>query len=380
MEAPRREEGRVPVRFTCRVEAGKPCLLTAEDPEGRAVTVSGPLPEAARNRALTPEDLAARLGKTGGTPYRCERADAYADPGLSLSAAAVNALRREALEALSAARSQPPKRREHFPPPPLPEADCSQEEPLFTVSVITAAQLTGGVLDLRPARVYLPLELLADVPSLPETEAEYCAILPRVWRDRDEDLLRRWLDKARALGASGLLLGNLGHFPLARDGGWRLYGDYGLNVFNSRSLDYLREKGLESACLSFELRFSQIRDMKKILPAEAIVYGRLPLMITENCLIQNSAGCRCDRPNFLNDRTGAAFPLLPAFGHRTEVQNSRPLYLADRPDWRQLGLCYARLRFTTESPEDCARLCRAYQEGAPAAGEFTRGLYQRGVE
>ena len=91
VEAPRREEGRVPVRFTCRVEAGKPCLLTAEDPEGRAVTVSGPLPEAARNRALTPEDLAARLGKTGGTPYRCERADAYADPGLSLSAAAVNA-------------------------------------------------------------------------------------------------------------------------------------------------------------------------------------------------------------------------------------------------------------------------------------------------
>ena len=380
VEAPRREEGRVPVRFTCRVEAGKPCLLTAEDPEGRAVTVSGPVPEAARNRALTPEDLAARLGKTGGTPYRCARVDAYADPGLSLSAAAVNALRREALEALSAARSQPPKRREHFPPPPLPEADCSQEEPLFTVSVITAAQLTGGVLDLRPARVYLPLELLADVPSLPETEAEYCAILPRVWRDRDEDLLRRWLDKARALGASGLLLGNLGHFPLARDGGWRLYGDYGLNVFNSRSLDYLREKGLESACLSFELRFSQIRDMKKILPAEAIVYGRLPLMITENCLIQNSAGCRCDRPNFLNDRTGAAFPLLPAFGHRTEVQNSRPLYLADRADWRQLGLCYARLRFTTESPEDCARLCRAYQEGAPAAGEFTRGLYQRGVE
>ena len=380
VEAPRREEGRVPVRFTCRVEAGTPCLLTAEDPEGRAVTVSGPVPEAARNRALTPEDLAARLGKTGGTPYRCARVDAYADPGLSLSAAAVNALRREALEALSAARSQPPERREHFPPPPLPELDRSQEEPLFTVSVITAAQLTGGVLDLRPARVYLPLELLADVPSLPETEAEYCAILPRVWRDRDEDLLRRWLDKARTLGVTGLLLGNLGHFPLVRGGGWRLYGDYGLNVFNSRSLAYLREKGLESACLSFELRFSQIRDMKKILPAEALVYGRLPLMITENCLIQNSASCRCDRPNFLNDRTGAAFPLLPAFGHRTEVQNSRPLYLADRPDWRQLGLCYARLRFTTESPEDCARLCRAYQKGAPAAGEFTRGLYQRGVE
>lgn len=377
---PPEADRRIPVEFTCVVRSGVPCSLTADDRHGNAATVTGPVPEAAGNRALTAEDLASRLQKTGGTPYRRAGADVTVEPGLYLSAAAVNALRREALEALSAARAQPPKRREHFPPPPLPEVDCSQEAPRFTVSLLTAAQLTGGVLDLRPARVYLPLELLADLPSLPETEAEYCAILPRVWRDRDEDLLRRWLDKARTLGVTGLLLGNLGHFPLARGGGWRLYGDYGLNVFNSRSLAFLREKGLESACLSFELRFSQIRDMKKLLPAEALVYGRLPLMITENCLIQNSAGCRCDRPNFLNDRTGAAFPLLPAFGHRTEVQNSRPLYLADRPDWRRLGLCYARLRFTTESPEDCARLCRAYQEGTPAAGEFTRGLYQRGVE
>ena len=153
-----------------------------------------------------------------------------------------------------------------------------------------------------------------------------------------------------------------------------------MNVFNSRSLAWLREKGLESACLSFELRFSQIRDMRKPLPSESIVYGRLPLMITENCLIQNSVGCRCGQPNFLNDRTGAAFPLLPAFGHRTEIQNSRVLWLADRPDYRHLGLAYARLRFTTETPEECSDVCRRYLGGAAAPAEFTRGLYQRGVE
>ena len=378
-EAPRREAGRVPVRFTCRVRAGRPCTLTAEDGDGHSVTAAGPVPEAARNRALTPEDLSARLGKTGGTPYRCEHVEALAEPGLSLSAASLNGLRREVLDALSAARSLPPRRRE-LDVPPLPDFDGSEAEPRFTVSVATAAQLTGGILNFRPARVYMPLELLADLSSLPEAETEYCAVLPRVWRDRDEDLLRRRLEKARSLGVTGLLLGNLGHFSLARGKDWRLYGDYGLNVFNSRSLAWLRERGLESACLSFELRFSQMRDLRKVLPTESIIYGRLPLMITENCLIQNTAGCRCGRPNFLNDRTGAAFPLLPAFGHRTEVQNSCPLWLADRPDWRRLGLAYARLRFTTESPEECVRAFRGYQEGSAAAGEFTRGLYLRGVE
>lgn len=377
---PPKRDRRVPVTFTCQVRAGVPCSLTLDDGLGHRVTVTGPIPEPAGNRPLTLEDLTARLEKTGGTPYRCVMDGAsLVEPGLYLPAAAVNALRRDALETLSAARSAPTARRE-LEPPPLPEIDCSEAEPRFNVSVTSAAQLSRELLDLRPARVYVPLEVLADLPSLPEAETEWCAILPRVWRDRDEDPLRRWLEKARTLGVTAVLLGNLGHFPLVRGLNFRLYGDYGLNVFNSHSLAWLRQKELESACLSFELRFAQMRDMKKLLPAEAIVYGRLPLMITENCLIKNSGPCRCDEPSFLNDRTGAAFPLLPAFGHRTEVENSRRLWLADRPDYRRLGLAYARLRFTTETAEECVRVFHAYLKNAAPEGDFTRGLYLRGVE
>ena len=198
---------------------------------------------------------------------------------------------------------------------------------------------------------------------------------------------------AAELGVTAAAAGNIGHLSILRESGLTICGDYGLNVFNARSLDYLRNKGLDSACLSFELRSSQMRDMQKILPAEAIVYGRLPLMITENCLVQNETRCRLDRNgpavpasapcrklNTLVDRTGAAFPLLPAYGHRTEIQNSKTMWLADRPDWKRLGLTYARLRFTTETPEECVRIFRAYLTGAAAPGEFTRGLFERGVE
>ena len=68
------------------------------------------------------------------------------------------------------------------------------------------------------------------------------------------------------------------------------------------------------------------------------------------------------------------------YGHRTEIQNSKPLYLADRPEVRRLGLAFARLRFTTETSEECVRIAQNYLDGAPAAGDFTRGLYERGVE
>ena len=381
----------VPVRFACTIQPHAPCVLPVDDGT-RAVTVTGPAPEAARTRALTAEEVAERLGKTGGTAFHCAGAAVEVGEGLSLPASAINALRREALASLAEARCAPPLRRE-AEVPPLQKAECAQERPALTVSLTYAAQLTPALLEEAPARIYLPLELLADLPHLPEADTQWCAILPRVWRDRDEADLRRRLEKARELGIDVVLVGNIGHLPLTRGLGLSLYGDFGLNVYNSRSLDYLRRKGLASACLSFELRFSQIRDLKKLLPAEALVYGRLPLMITENCLVQNQEGCGlsaagplvpagapCRESHALHDRTGAAFPLLPAFGHRMEVQNSRPLWLADRETWKRLGLAFARLRFTTERPEACVEILRAYRTGGAPPEIFTRGLYERGVE
>ena len=126
-----------------------------------------------------------------------------------------------------------------------------------------------------------------------------------------------------------------------------------------------------------------------------MVYGRLPLMLMENCVIANSLGCcdvgsdyrkrsaacRCTGENVLTDRTGACFPLMPAWGHRNELENSRTLFLADKPEWRRLGLTYARLRFTTESPAECVAALRRYQgRGDYIPADLTRGLFYRGVE
>ena len=119
------------------------------------------------------------------------------------------------------------------------------------------------------------------------------------------------------------------------------------------------------------------------------------VMIMENCVIRNSLGCRdagrdyadrsaacrCGQDNDLIDRTGARFPLVGQWGHRCEIENSRVLFLADKPEWRQLGLTRARLRFTTESPEECVRVLRAYQDRSDyRPQELTRGLFYRGVE
>ncbi|WP_409967096.1 DUF3656 domain-containing protein [Bengtsoniella intestinalis] len=377
----------VNVHLSIDVLPKQPVSLTAWDDMGNTVTVIGDIPEAARNRAITQEDVCGRLAKTGGSGFICAEAIAHVGDGLSLSAATINGLRRDALAQLRAQITTPPVRTTET----IMSTPCHVEASHldYTISVSSLSQLSSALLDLQPARVYIPLELLAQADNLPSYTGQYCAILPRVWRDYDEPLFLQWIDHAKALGVTGLLLGNLGHFPLCQELGMDIYGDYGLNVFNARAMDFLAQRGLQSATVSFELRGAQIRDMQKPIAAEALVYGRLPLMITENCLSQNGRLNRCNpsAPHctreeipYLSDRTGAQFPVLSAYGHRSEIQNSKPLFLADRDDYKQLGLRFGRLRFTTESPLDCVRILQAYQQGGDAPDDFTRGLFDRGVE
>ena len=379
----------VPVFLSARIAPDRPAALTASDGQGHQVTVEGPCPEAARSRPLTEDEAVLRLGKTGGTVFRPERVSAQVAQGLSLPASALNGLRREALDRLAQLRCAPPVRREE-PAPPMPEGGCSGRELRFTVSLSQGRQLTDALLELSPAVVCLPAERIGEFDTARRHwgDTELCVSLPRICKDREEPALRALLAEARAKGCVSAAVQNVGQLAMARELGFALRGDFGLNVFNSRSLDQLRDWGLTSACLSFELRYEQIRDLIKPLPCEALVYGRLPLMVVENCLVRNGLGCAsrdlhgpCRGGHCLTDRRGERFPILPAFGCRSELVNSRPLYLADKPELRRCGLTYGRLRFTTEPPEDCVRLLEQYLSGASAMpAEGTRGLFFRGVE
>ena len=370
------------VSMRCTVRTGEPATLTAES-RGIAVTVSGPVPEAARNRAITAEELRTRLGKTGGTAFIPDAIHTDVDEGLALSAGAVNGLRRQALEELTDRLSRRPVHgvwpRRTATEEPLPPCETSTAPPQLTCSIARADQLTAELAENTEA-VYIPLDLLDTMELAPFAgKTKLFAVLPRVYRTEDETAFRHRLENTPEL--TGAVVGNLGHLPIVAGLPLEVRGDFGLNVFNSRSLLFLRERGLQSATVSFELRHQQVRDLTKYLPCEAIVYGRLPLMITENCAAANRTGCTHGQGCTLTDRTGADFPVLCAYGCRNEIQNSRVLFLADKPEYRNCGLAYARLRFTTESPEECLAVLRRYlgqTDWTPA--DFTRGLFYRGVD
>ena len=364
----------IPVRFSARLAAGEPIRLHAEDSDGHAADVTGPQPEAARTRALTAEEIRQRLGKTGGTVFSAASCDVSLGEGLSVSAAALNALRRDALSKLEAQRAAPPKRRSGAYAAPEPVKNPS-EPPRLTVSLARGEQMTDGLLDDKLDTIYVPIDELVKGELLTRFDpARFCARLPRVYHTADEKNLREQLDALCRRGLTSVSIGNLGHFGLTRDYDLKKRGDISLNVFNSTALRFLKEQGLDSAAVSFELRREQIRDLQKCLPCEAVIYGRLPLMITENRI---DAG----EERVLTDRRGERFPVLDVYGGRSEIENAKTLYLSRAEDWQDIGLSYARLRFTTETAEECAAVFRAHRDGMDCTpADMTRGLFYRGVE
>ncbi len=377
-----RENRKIPVILHLIVRRGEPVRLGGSCAIHSGVTIAmaqGDAPEEARNRAVTAEELRQRLSKTGGTVFTADSVEIELDEGLMVSASVINGLRREVLDALAARREDIPARRE-LPASPLPDAPEPPQEMAFTVSVSRARQVTAELLAEKPAIVYVPIEELERLDAgLDWGETELCAVLPRVFRTADEQPLREMLERHPEV--TSVAIGNLGHLPIVRGLDRTLRGDFGLNVYNSRAVKFWRDRGLSSVTVSFELRWQQVRDLSKYADCEGIVYGRLPLMITENCVTKNNVGCAHGAGSVLTDRTGAQFPVQCAYGCRCEIENGKVLVLADKPEVFRCGLRYGRLRFTTESPEACAAILRAHKAGAVTAGEdATRGLFYRGVE
>ena len=381
------EPQRIGVRFYAMIRRGEPAQLAVEDPDGNLCRTRGPVPEQAVYRSLTPQDLEQQLKKTGGTPYLCTAVRSSLDPDLMLPASAINAMRRDVIAELTAKRGRAaPAHLNAYDEPP--RYDGIAGEPQLTIAVRTAGQITSRMLSMKPTVLYVPLSELAEHPDLPQrvsVETQLAAILPRVIWSGELAPVARQLRTVYEMGVRQVLAGNLGQLHIARAAGFAVRGDFGLNIVNSRAMRYLREQGLDSQLLSFELTLPQIRDISKAVPAELLIYGRLPLMLMENCVMKNRTGiCTCQTGTVrLVDRVGEEFPIVKDPGTcRNVLLNGKKLYLLDKKDaLRGMGLWALRLQFTTENPGEIDKVLMDYQGRAVFdAGSYTRGLYSRGVE
>ncbi len=380
------ENGLVPVYFQALVTA-QGSSLTVTDELGNNCTAYGPQPQTAMYTELDAESLHARLQKTGGTPYRCQGVECAIEPGLILSAAAINAMRRECLNQLTALRA---RRAEPtlYKPGKTPIYEGNRHAPELTVQVTTREQVTPALLKMNPKVLYVPYYLLAEDLAWAlelRTRANICVVLPRIVHDGELPALKESLKTLRNLGIQQALVGNLGLIIPVRECRMDARGDLGLNIYSSAAVNIARDLEMQSVMLSTEMTLPQIRDVSKGVPCELMVYGRMPLMVTENCLIKGRTGvCSCNQgmPKLV-DKTGAEFPVIRDCGTcRSILLNGKKLSWLDRQeDLNRLGLWAVRLYFTTENPREVNQVLEDFREPEPFdPGGCTRGLYLRGLD
>lgn len=220
---------------------------------------------------------------------------------------------------------------------------------------------------------YIPLDQYAT--ALKEGNAPEGAFLPPVIYDSEAGKIDKMIKNAKAKGLKHLLISNVGHLHFAAENGLVPHGNFRLNVCNSESMRYCESLGFEDCILSPELTLPRIRDIGG--RSIAVVYGRIPLMITEKCVGRECGDCRkCDAgQNYLVDRMGKKLPVLRVWKHRSEIFNCVPFYMSDKPEQlRDAQIRAQHYIFSNETPREVDRLISAFTSKAefPLSGQVRR--------
>lgn len=346
----------IDIEFICK--ANRKAELTARA-LGKAVTVTGTVPEKAINKPMTEESVKTRLAKFGNTQFYLKNIKIDLDDGLILPASVINSMRREAVEMLDKVEIQPftqmPYKAEKYK-----EKDCT---PYYTARFLNP----DSIPDKHPfKRIFIPIWSIDEdfVDNRAGVE------VPRGLFGMEEKLTKR-LEHLKKIGVRKALCSNLGAYSLAQKMGFEVYGDFGLNIFNSESAQLFN-----SPILSFEATLEQTNRIGA-KDTGIIGYGYLPLMLTRNCPIKNHLGCsRCTGK--LTDRKGFEFKVKCSPYPCVEVLNPVPVYMGDRQ--KEIKTDFIHFYFTDESKNQVEQIINLFKTGGQFDGKYTRGLTYRGVE
>lgn len=373
-----KERQSVPVDFSLRLRRGEPAALTARDRDAGAVTATGEAPQEAISAPTTPEKAAAALSKTGGTVYTICNLSTDIDDGMMFPASGLNALRRQALEKLTALRTAPRPHAWSGAHPPDCPPHTTGTPPLLRVRLHSHSQLTPELL-AGADELLLPAAEAAKLPpgALESLGNRLILELPRILFDSEEYPLN---DILRVLRPGGrVMAGGLGHLIRAKELGFAVSGDFSLNATNTAALAEYAALGLSDITLSFELELPRITRLGGPLPRGMLAYGHLPLMALRNCPVKAARGCQgCTGFPELRDRKDSPFFVSCRDRQVAELYNWLPLYLGDRRAELR-GVDFLTLYFTWEPPAECRRIFNLFQRGEALPGEKTRGLSYRKV-
>lgn len=383
---------------------GEPLRIMVWDDASNMVTVeTEELFEAASNTPLSKERLKQQLEKTGSTPFKFGYLSVNMDESVTMPISVINKIRREVLGQLELKRSRHFETREKTHVTLTnPQPAKHSETTTLSVSVRNLKQLKT-ILERQDIETIYYKEIKTLKKAVELAQQYNKTIIPQLPRIINDEEIKETVEILESLPLQTVMLGEYGMLEALKDSGYNLMSDFAFNNNNVQSIEALKQLGITQTTLSYEINQKQIRTLLKYasLPVEAIVFARIPMMITKHCPVKllnqpNQEFCRLclTTPFGLRDRKNKILPLLRTGNCITEIFNSQHLILIEfLQELQKMGVSKFRLEFTNETEAEMHQAITAYQtalqtknidvdwlEQYKQTQDYTKGHYHRGVE
>lgn len=407
----------------------KECPAKIEVQYGKIkVSYQGDMVLVAQNRPLTKEVVTEKITKTGNTPFVFENLEVTMDDDIFMPVNQLNQLRRGALEALEEALLKPYKRTL----PELVETSSAETDRQTTGNVIKEKQISGQSLSQTSGQqsagsstevrvliedaeqlpavlkadfvdtVYLDCmlytrenlirKLSEDIDRVHASGKKAFYVFPFIFRQQTSLFYEKIMPELKKLPLDGIMVRSLDEIAFIKEWGnenWQMVSDSNLYTYSNEAAEYFYRLGMIQDTIPVELNRKEIL-RRENSRSEMIIYGRLPLMITAQCIHKNTLGCMHQHKVLnLKDRYSVHFPVKNFCSECYNViYNSLPVCLfKEDVTVKKIAPAAVRLSFTTETEEETEQILTIYGDIYKNGGilgqmpmECTNGHFKRGVE
>ena len=295
---------------------------------------SSEVPVEAKSQPIDKERIISQLNKTNDTIFCFNNIDVDLDDNLFLpSIKVLNELRRNALEEVFIIAQSMLLRKS----PKINDIKIENKPKINknNISVLlNILKQNGNYENLKNInQVYIPLKYFSnknyeEVISNITNKFNTYIYLPTIIKGNYKNLLQNVInDSIDKFNIKGFVISNLGNGIFIEEmkniygNLFEFIGNYTLNAYNHQTEEELKNLGISKLTISPELDKSTIDSItiNPILDQELIVYGNIPLMSINYCLLGKTnkcyptcgVHCRDNKKYYLKDRLGLYFRVVP---------------------------------------------------------------------
>ena len=374
------------------LKKGKAAYIRIKDINGNIAEYSmGEVSEALKQPALL-EDVKKQISKLGATDYFAENIDIKMDNDIFVPVKLLNELRRCAVDKLNEEIINRYKREAQ-----IKEFDfvCKKEAGEEIIARVFDINQARGAVKGGATRICIEAEIARE-NDLKEILL-YCRkvdvacylAMPRVFKNQYKGIYTH-PDKLQELSFDGFYIRNISQLIYLNENkitGNRI-ADYTVYGFNDIAMSILYDEGFSEVVYPLELNYKELCHLKNP-KGEIVIYGKIPLMVTANCIDKTSKGCHKPNASFgsMTDRKNAKLTYVTACQYCYNVIfNSVPVFLIDKlKELKEIKPSGYSLCFTDESEAEVILIMKAMSEAINGnkvivPDNFTRGHFTRGVE